>query len=131
MTNVLGPLHPDFLFINQGYWSDDQLRNNHTYTKLFVATTKKVSKRAVWKTSTATRGGADQMDPSDFLDKLREEKMEIFDVYSLTAGIATENKYFPLNITFWDDKHFYPFVYREINKQLVHFINSNKAVHEK
>ena len=119
----LKKLKPDVLVVNQGFWSLPSLRDtaDTTYMKKFVSLAKGVSSRVVWKTTTSRCGINDTgIDTPTFRDSLRSLGVEIFDAFMITKDVAKLNS----NVlrVCWDTLHYYPFVYRELNKMFLDFI---------
>ena len=121
---VIRNKRPDAVIINQGLWEFPALRNNDTYIQSFVASLKNSATEIIWKTTTARCFefyGNTRTDDDVFLEKLRRHGIVVFDAYKLTREVAAVNNQTAHNVC-WDEMHFQPFVYREINKKLLKFL---------
>jgi hypothetical protein len=127
-----GTTTPDILVINQGYWSFPALRSPYDqYFNAFFQQTQKSSKRVIWKSTTShcAKQGSDGSfigirESDKFLSALNSLGIEIFDAYKITREVAVLNQN---NSVCWDDKHFEPFVYRELNKALLVMITHRNS----
>ncbi len=120
---VVRDLQPDYLIINQGFWSFPRLRDTSdtSYLRQFVSLAKSVAKRVIWKTTTARCDINDAgMDNPWMVTTLNNLGVEIFDAYIFTHDVAKLNSD-KFHIC-WDGVHYFPFVYRELNKMLLDFI---------
>lgn len=123
INDIIKPMMPDVLILNQGFWKNNKFRSNETYFHHVMTAAKSASKRFIWKTSTSRCFDApdDGVDGGSFRTRLIEAKVEVFDAFRITHFIA--NRHNKSNEAQWtclfDKHHFQPFVYREINKKFV------------
>lgn len=116
ISDVVGKLSPSAIVINQGFWLVHS--RNSLISRVLNASRSAVGTggQLFWKTTTATRDApGTPHDNDEFLSRLLLDRSrpEIFDAYNLTAGLnGTASAY-------WDQVHFNPFVYRELNRALI------------
>ena len=117
---------PDIIIINQGLWSFPELRRNDDYRTEFATALTNITKHVVWKKTTSRcAGDQDEIDDEDFLRDMRHHGIEVFDAYKLTLGVALKHSDDTKNVCWDRDYHFNPFVYRELNKQLLKFLGTH------
>jgi hypothetical protein len=112
-------LQPDILILNQGIWRSN-VRSTPETLSAFLRAAKlsvKPGGRVIWKTTTAPRSGvAHRVDDESFIQMVRGNDVEIFDAFALT--VATTDA--PVrDAAFWDEFHYHPMVYRELNTALL------------
>lgn len=116
IVNVVKPLTPDFLIVNQGIWGDASFRTPISL-KEFAKVATSSARRAIWrKTIRRCDYPSLEHDPSEMLQLFSSGGMNIFDTSLLTRDIVK----FPSAC--WDSLHLKAFVNREINKQLIMFL---------
>lgn len=114
ISKEITSLQPDVLILNQGNHAGSMFRTESNLRGV-IEVMKSSARHAVWKTSTAQKGGI-QVDSDAFVDGLVANGLTIFDAFSLTHTISL------VPAVFWDGKHFLPFVYRELNLGLLDFL---------
>ena len=118
LTEFIKPLVPDYVIINQGFWEYPSIHNSTSGLQDFVAALKASSRKAIWKTTTATHqcGGETAPENSTFLTFLKSSGIDVYDAFSFTKGVSIKSD------AYFDGVHFQPFVYRELNKRLLEMI---------
>ena len=111
LTTVVKPLDTDLLILNQGFWEYPTFRNPNIAMTAFntIAT---VSKRVIWKTTTARcdREVFTPIDDQTFLKMIElNGRIELFDAYNITKFYASNTE------NCWDGKHFFSHVYTKLN----------------
>jgi hypothetical protein len=126
LRDVVAPMVPDAIIINQGLWSYPELRHNEEFRAEFTSLLKNISNTVVWKKTTSRCIGFDEIDDEGFTSDLQSKGLEVFDTYMLTLGVASQHvDNDPHKSICWDgDSHFNPFVYRELNKQLLKYLGN-------
>jgi hypothetical protein len=111
INTELSNIQPAFLFLNQGLWPEFKIRESASFTAIAQAM-KNVSKHPFWKRTTATQDHENK-DDRNFLTMVANLGLLQYNSFALTEEISyTEQAY-------WDNGHFYPFVYREMNIALL------------
>ena len=119
MQTVVSRLKPDYIVLNSGLWQS----TNGWSTQVISQVIKKINDvlkpkngTAIWKTTTQSRS----MDISPNHDsKIKtmaaQAGWKIFDAWALTRALPLLKP-----SVYWDNLHFLPFVYNELNTALLH-----------
>lgn len=111
---VIRPQNPDVVVVNQGHWQGfKEFRASNAVLKDFAAIVRRSSKKAVWKTTTASRSSSEPIDSPTFLQQISDAHLHIFDAYALTANLSKDSR------SFVDNVHFMPFVYSIVNQKFI------------
>eukprot|EP00667_Euglena_gracilis_P011033 EG_transcript_11251 len=120
VRDVLGPEGHDVLIFNYGIW---KVLVNATTPVLSEANLDWLAEVAhdaapavVWKTTNAVHEHG-RFDDDALLAGLQRRGFQIFDIYNLTLGVLPLKK-----AAMWDNFHFLPFVYRELNIALLEYL---------
>jgi hypothetical protein len=110
-------LQPDILILNQGIWRSNVRSTPETFAALLKAAKSAVKPggRVIWKTTTAPRSGV-ALDDESFIQMVSGNGIDIFDAFALTAATTDASA---RHAAFWDEYHYHPIVYRELNIALL------------
>eukprot|EP01041_Mallomonas_annulata_P003856 gene3856-7688_t len=132
LDQSIRPIYPDSVIVNQGIWPDVDLRTEsfHKFAKLLS----NITSLPIWKVTTAIFDGKPEetkntfctyirgdfpgpecnpLDSDKMLNLFKGHKIHIYDTYSMSKDLIMEPS------AYFDTYHFMPFVYRELNKQLI------------
>lgn len=85
LDQVIKPMQPDVLIVNQGFWTHKLIRDNVAFRNKFAAKLYRTAKYAVWKkTTTPCSDNPTDRDGTDFLDTFIKKGIHIYDTYKLT-----------------------------------------------
>ena len=129
LTQMIQPNKPDFLIFNSGFHTRE-IQNNDEFRDKFIRLAKNSSHHFIWKTTTATcdRDYSNPVDSPRFINHLKVSNVTIYDTYKYTKEVAAVAASGHGQIC-WDGNvmHFNYFVYRELNKILLHTLSNIKS----
>jgi hypothetical protein len=77
---------------------------------------------AIWKTTTSPCNSGEAFDNSTYVDLLAAQGLRIFDAFGITRNVSHHNSPPNGDGVCLDGLHYFPFVYRELNKELLSFL---------
>ena len=128
LDKVIQPNKPDFLIFNSGLWPARDIQNNDEFRNKFIRLAKQSSHNFIWKTTTAyctIELNSKPVDTPMFIQQLKDLNVIIYDTYKYTKEIAAASANGYGKQICWDNTaHFNYFVYRELNKILIHTLSN-------
>ena len=118
VQQIIQPLHPYFLIMNNGLWNYTILREDASFRSKFVALAKKSSQHFIWKTTGSVCGLNHSLDSPIFLNQMKNLNVTIFDRYKYTKDVTAIDNNITRQVCY-DGFHYNHFIYRELNKLLL------------
>jgi hypothetical protein len=137
LNGHIKPLQPDILVINQGHWPCPSIRSEPGLT-MFTSAIQNATPSggiALWKSTTAKGLKADSfanstefmralqngVDSTEFKRTLQNRGIHVFDAWEIRRHLSLRPE------AYWDQLHFNPFVYRELNIALLNYLQNSLA----